>query len=161
MRSVQHRHSQHFDQLCFNEHLFISEFYASSRHRAVFRTPLSLSFVFWFCTNTASNHLKLIPCEFTRQQQSPWCQHSPHSKILLLQGSARPWGGMDPDPAGQELVLPGGLLSPANKPMRSINSQPEKASLTLCSSAQVDSLLLLVIWVCRKKQKSVRTLIFV
>lgn len=63
---------------------------------------------------------------------------------------------MDPDAAVQELALPGGLLLPANKPMRSIRSQPEKASLTLCSRAQVDSLLLLVIWegtVCRKKQK--------
>lgn len=68
---------------------------------------------------------------------------------------------MDSDAAVQELALPGGLLSPANKPMRSISSQPEKASLTLCSSAQVDSLLLLVIWerVCRKKQKPMRTLI--
>lgn len=40
---------------------------------------------------------------------------------------------------------PGYLLLPANNPMRSINNQPEKASLTLCISAHVDSLLLLVI----------------
>lgn len=63
-RSVWHRHSQHFDQLCFNEHfLFTSEFCTSSRARAVSRTPLSISFVFWFCTNTASKHFKIIPCE--------------------------------------------------------------------------------------------------
>lgn len=36
--------------------------------------------------------------------------------------------------------------SPAHKPMSSINSHPEKASLTLRTKAQVDSLLLLAIW---------------
>lgn len=103
--------------------------------------------------------LKIIPCELQGSSRALSVSTSPHSEILLLQGSARPCAGTDPDAAVQELVLPGGLLSPANKPMKSISSQPEKASLTLCSSAQVDSLLLLVIWerVCRKKQKSMRT----
>lgn len=110
---------------------------------------------------SASKHLKIIPCEFMRQQQCPQCQHKSSLQNPAAPRIPRPGGGMDPDAAVQELVLPGGLLSPANKPMRSIKSQPEKASLTLCSSAHVDSLLLLVIWerVCRKKQKSLRSLI--
>lgn len=44
-------------------------------------------------------------------------------------------------------------LLPAKSPMRSISSQPEKASLTLWISAHVDSLLLLVIWRTFFKEK--------
>lgn len=40
---------------------------------------------FGFAQTQAQSTYKIIPCEFTGQQQSPWCQHKP-----LLQNPAAP-----------------------------------------------------------------------
>ena len=71
-----------------------------------------------------------------------WAQQGPRRRAQPSRPSAA--RGADTAP-NRRWVFHGAVRSPASSPMSSISSQPEKASLTLCISAHVDSLLLLVI----------------
>lgn len=148
-------------KVCSSSHLKGLSQSTSERSLNSLRTPLTFdirtSFSLWFVSGYLHQRslkaCKNNPLQIAKQQHRGGCSplHSTCSrakiscsraKNLPLRRSAGVCGSNRYRCYSAE---PGYLLLPANNPMRSINNQPEKASLTLCISAHVDSLLLLVI----------------